>query len=282
MSMRSLTAKLSPSRDPEPVGSTSTYSTKALPSGLPADLSGPVGPSDSHRCWPIATSTPPSQRTITLLCHRSPKGHFVLASGKMAQGSSLLTARATEDLRSRPPPHFTQSQMENSQKFAPGVFRWHHGRSGKGARRVLRAARKEVRQYATYSCATCCFRVVLDRRGIRRLGFAWIPHRTRPVRPVPRAVLPGRARPRRGAVGALARLLLAPRPDRLLGRSQVAGWQPSACGDHGSVGWLLHPPWAREAQQELSRNGGDAAGRSAHRGGVDHLGRGFTQERSPE
>src|SRR5215217_9202051 len=171
--------------------------------------------------------------------------------------------------------------MENSQKFAPGVFRWHHGRSGKGARRVLRAARKEVRQYATYSCATCCFRVVLDRRGIRRLGFAWIPHRTRPVRPVPRAVLPGRARPRRGAVGALARLLLAPRLDRLLGRSQVAGWLPSACGDHGSVGWLLHPPWAREAQQELSRNCGDAAGRSAHRGGVDHLGRGFAQEHSP-
>src|SRR5215218_8030675 len=38
-------------------------------------------------------------------------------------------------------PFHTQSQMENSQKLAPGVFRWHHGRSGKGARRVLRAGR---------------------------------------------------------------------------------------------------------------------------------------------
>src|ERR671921_95001 len=109
MSMRSLTAKLSPSSDPEPVGSTSTYSTKASPSGVPADLSGPVGPSDSRRCWPIATSTPPSQRTITLLCHRNPKGHFVLTvgyrmksperwrtrappGGKMVQGRPLLTA----------------------------------------------------------------------------------------------------------------------------------------------------------------------------------------------
>src|SRR5919112_827571 len=136
-------------------------------------------------------------------------------------------------------------------------------------------------RYATHARATCCFRAVLDRRGIRRLGFAWIPHRTWPARAVPGAVLPSRARPRRGAVGALARLLLAPRSHRLLGRSQVGGWQPSACGDHGSVGWLLHPPWAREARQKLTRNGGDAAGRCAHRGGADHLGRGSTQERSP-
>src|SRR5215218_9505349 len=90
-------------------------------------------------------------------------------------------------------------------------------------------------RYATYSRAACCFGAVLDRRGIRRLGFAWIPHRTRPARAVPRAVLQGWARPRRGAVGALARLLPAPRPDRLLRRSQVAGWQPAAFGDHGSA-----------------------------------------------
>src|SRR5215207_4480272 len=111
---------------------------------------------------------------------------------------------------------------------------------------------KEVLRYATYSCAACCFRAVLDQRGIRRLGVAWIPHRTRPARTVPRAVLPGWARPRRGIVGALARLLLAPRPDRLLGRSQVARWQPSACGDPRPVGWFLCPPRARASQQELS------------------------------
>src|SRR5215216_6603991 len=89
MSMRSLTAKLSPSSDPESVGSTST---NALPFAVPADLSGTVAPSGSRRCWPMATSTPPSQRTIALLCHRSPKGDFVLAARKRRYQTDISDA----------------------------------------------------------------------------------------------------------------------------------------------------------------------------------------------
>jgi hypothetical protein len=44
---------------------------------------------------------------------------------------------------------------------------------------------------------------------------------------------------------------------------------------------MAQSPWAREAQQRLSRNGGDAARRCAHRGGAADLGRRSTQERSP-
>src|SRR3712207_311071 len=139
---------------------------------------------------------------------------------------------------------------------------------------------KGVTPYATYSCSARCLGAVLDRRGVRRLGAARLPHRTRPARAVPRAVLPGWPRPRRGSVGALARLPPPPRPDRLLGQGQVARWRPSAGGDPRPVGWFLYPPRARAAQQELSRNGGDALGRCAHRGGFGHLGRGSTQERA--
>jgi hypothetical protein len=148
------------------------------------------------------------------------------------------------------------------------------------AHRVLRAGRKgDIAVYATYACIARRLGAVLGQRRIRWLGTARVPYRTRPARPVPRAVLPGRARPRRGAVGALARLLPAPRPDRVLRQSQVARWRPSARGDHGPVGWFLHPPRARAAQSSLDRDGGDAVRRSPERRGVDHLGRGSAHER---
>src|SRR5215208_6606435 len=57
---------------------------------------------------------------------------------------------------------------------------------------------------------------VTGRRGVRRLGTTGISHRTWPARGVPRAVLPGRTRPCRSLVGALARLLPLPRPHGLL------------------------------------------------------------------
>src|SRR5215212_10471919 len=59
---------------------------------------------------------------------------------------------------------------------------------------------------------------VIGRRGVRRLGTTGISHRTWPAWGVPRAVLPGRARPCRSAAGTLARLLPLPRPDRVLDR----------------------------------------------------------------
>src|SRR5687767_12434613 len=139
----------------------------------------------------------------------------------------------------------------------------------------------EVTPYATYPCSASCFGAVLDRRGIRWLGATRLPYGTRPAWRVPRAVLPGWPRPRRGAADTLARLLPPPRPDRLLGRSQVARWQPSAGGDPRPVGGVLYPPRARAAQQELSGNGGDALGRSTDRGGAGYPSLGSTQERAP-
>src|SRR5918999_5057910 len=117
------------------------------------------------------------------------------------------------------------------------------------ARRVLGAGRKKrSRPYATYSCSASCLGAVLDRRGIRWLGATRLPYGTRAARAVPRAVLPGWPRPRRGAADTLARLLPSPRPDRLLGRSQVARWQPSAGGDPRPLGWFLYPLGAPAAQ----------------------------------
>src|SRR5215213_1869860 len=141
--------------------------------------------------------------------------------------------------------------------------------------------KKEVTPYATYSRSARRLGAVLGQRGIRWLGATRLPYGTRRARTVPRAVLPGRSRPRRGAVGTLAGLLPSPRPDRLLGRGQVARRRPSAGWDPRPVRWFLHPPRARAARQEFSRNGGDALGRPAHRGGFGHPGRGSTQERAP-
>src|ERR671916_499741 len=133
------------------------------------------------------------------------------------------------------------------------------------ARRVLRAGRKEVTPYATYSCSPRRFAAVLDQRGIRRLGAARLPYWTRPARAVPRAVLPGRPRPRRGVVDTLARLLPSPRPDRLLGQSKVDRGRPSAGGYPRPVGWVLYPRRAGAAQQGFPRDGGDAPRGPAHR-----------------
>src|SRR5918992_5627590 len=117
--------------------------------------------------------------------------------------------------------------LTQSKKFAPNWSRWHHADGENvGPPGSPRAGRKkEVTPYATHSCSASCLGVVPGRRGIRWLGATRLPYGTRPARAVPRAVLPGWARPRRGAVDTLARLLPSPRPDRLLGRSQVARGQ---------------------------------------------------------
>src|SRR5215218_10946636 len=141
--------------------------------------------------------------------------------------------------------------------------------------------KKEVTPYATYSCSSRRLGAVLGQRGIRWLGATRLPYGTRRARTVPRAVLPGWPRPRRGAVDTLARLLPSPRPDRILGRSQVACRRPSAGGDPRPVGRFLCPPRARATQQELSRNSSDALGRCAHCGGAGYPSRGSTQERAP-
>src|SRR5918998_3857385 len=125
------------------------------------------------------------------------------------------------------------------------------------ARRVLRAGRKEVTPYATYSCSARRFAAVLDQRGIRRLGAARLPYWTRPARAVPRAVLPGRPRPRWGVVDTLARLLPSPRPDRLLGQSQVDRGRPSAGGDSRPVGGVFFAPLGRGGPKKLSSEGGE-------------------------
>src|SRR5918995_6725415 len=71
---------------------------------------------------------------------------------------------------------------------------------------------------------------------------------------------------------SLARLLPLPRPYRVLNRGSVARGIAPAVGDHGPVGWLLHPSRPRPEEPKLSGNDRDTNRRPAHCSSAYRLG----------
>src|SRR5262249_2175633 len=137
--------------------------------------------------------------------------------------------------------------------------------------RTLSARLKEF-SHGTNSSAADHRGAVAGERGIRRLGIARLPHRTRRTGCLPRAVLPGWPRARRSAAGVVAGLLPVPGPGRLL------DWRAVACAGagprrHRRAGrglFCSSMGWARKAAVTRDRLDPDRCAWA--RGGAGHLG----------